>query len=67
MSLDSLEISSTEMQNGDSSTESQEEERQSLKEKKDTLETQLQDGRDLIIEVREGWYCYVMSFWYDFG
>lgn len=53
MSLDSLERSSTEMKNGDFTTESQEEERQRLKKKKDTLDAQLQDGRVLSVEVRD--------------
>lgn len=53
MSLDSLEGSSTEMKKGDFTTESQEEERQRLKKKKDTLDAQLQDGRVLSVEVRD--------------
>ncbi|TNM89693.1 hypothetical protein fugu_003927 [Takifugu bimaculatus] len=53
MSLDSLERSSMEMQRGDSTAESQEEERQRLKMKKETLDAQLQDGRVLSVEEEE--------------
>lgn len=53
MSLDSLERSSTELQSGDSTTESQEEEKQMLRKKKDTLEAKLKDSRVLSVQVRE--------------
>lgn len=60
MSLDSLERSSMEMQRGDSTAESQEEERQRLKMKKETLDAQLQDGRVLSVEVRARQKCTVV-------
>lgn len=49
-----------EMQRGDSTTESQEEERQRLRMKKETLDAQLQDGRVLSVEVRERLKCTVV-------
>lgn len=57
MSLDSLERSSTELQSGDSTTEGQEEERQKLRKKRDTLEAQLKDSRVLSVQVRERPSC----------
>lgn len=53
MSLDSLERSSAELQSGDSSPENQEEERQMLRKKKNTLEAQLKDSRVLSVQVRQ--------------
>lgn len=53
MSLDSLERSSSELQSGDSNIESQEEERQMLRKKRETLEAQLKDSRMLSVQVRK--------------
>lgn len=53
MSLDSLERSSSEFQSGDSTIESQEEERQMLRKKRETLEAQLKDSRVLSVQVRK--------------
>lgn len=57
MSLDSLERGSTELQSGDSATESQEEERRMLRKKRETLEAQLKDSRVLSVQVRERPCC----------